>query len=254
MPGRQGDVQECPITDIMPYNQSLPRREEDVHATKRSHAVFSFKYYFRSRKVFHSCNQRERIFQIEIDPKAGAYRVTRNGREILQEDKRITFENKGLDVVVSLIDRQFLLALNDQTVFCLPIDDADLKTEATSQPFAIGTQGLGVVVENLRIYRDVYYTHPIGWNDRWALEKPVHLGEDEYFVLGDNSSIAEDSRTWPGRVIRGRQLVNRQAFNDLVSCQIKYTWSLAFSGSRSKPNWVYSVGIKLKELFDRKLK
>jgi signal peptidase I len=199
MPGRQSEIQECPITDIMAYNQSLPRREEDVHALNDLMLSFRLNTTSGRGKFFIRANNGREVFQVEIDPKTGNYRVTRSGREILQEDKQITLENKGLDVVVSLIDRQFLLALNDQTVFCLPMDDADLQTEATSQPLAIGTQGLGVVVDNLRIYRDIYYTHPVGWNGRWALEKPVQLREDEYFVLGDNSSIAEDSRTWPDR-------------------------------------------------------
>ena len=45
----------------------------------------------------------------------------------------------------------------------------------------------------------MYYTRPIGRDSRWAQDKPVHLGPNEYLVLGDNSSISEDSRTWPDR-------------------------------------------------------
>ena len=48
------------------------------------------------------------------------------------------------------------------------------------------------------MYRDVYYTHPIGLQGRWGLDEPVRLAADEYYVLGDNSPISEDSRTWPG--------------------------------------------------------
>lgn len=103
---------------------------------------------------------------------------------------------KNLAVLVSLIDRQFLLALSGRTVLCLPMDDPVSRAESTAQPFAIGSNGLGVVMDDVRIYRDVYYTHPIGLQGGRALEKPSHLGEDEYFVLGDNSQIAEDSRTW----------------------------------------------------------
>ena len=93
----------------------------------------------------------------------------------------------------------FLLAVNNQTVFCLPLDDPVLASEPTSQPFAIGIERLGAEVTALRIYRDVYYTCPIGGDNRWRREKPIHLGSNQYMVLGDNSPISEDSRTWQDR-------------------------------------------------------
>ncbi|MGA2799405.1 MAG: signal peptidase I, partial [Thermoguttaceae bacterium] len=199
IPEREGEVQECPITDIMAYNQSLPRREEDVHAVNDLMLSFRLMKIVGPGNFFIRATYGKDVFQVEIDHKAGSYRVTRNGREIMAEENRVVLENEDLKIVVSLIDRQFLLAINDRTVFCLPMDDLVLPIEPTSQPFAIGIEGLGVTVEDLRIYRDVYYTHPIGRDSRWAEDKPVHLGENEYFVLGDNSSISEDSRTWPGR-------------------------------------------------------
>jgi len=197
IPLGQGEVQECPITDIMAYNQSLPRREEDVHAISDLMLSFRLMKTFGQGKFFIRADYGKDVFLLEIDPEAGIYRINRNNREISPEDNRIALENKALDVVVSLIDRQFLLALNDRTVYCLPMDDPVPRTEPTSQPFAIGTTGLGVVVEDLRIYRDIYYTHPIGRGRRWLQENSTQLGDNEYFVLGDNSSIAEDSRTWP---------------------------------------------------------
>jgi signal peptidase I len=199
IPDRQGEVQECPVTDIMAYNQSLPRREEDVNAMNDLMLSFRLMKIIGTGKFFIRANNDKDVFQIEIDHKAAAYRATRNGTEILPKKNHIALENESLNIVVSLIDRQFLFAINDQTAFCLPIDDPALLPEPTSQPFAIGIEGLEAVVEDLRIYRDVYYTHPIGRDNRWALDKPFHLGENEYFVLGDNSSISEDSRTWPNR-------------------------------------------------------
>jgi signal peptidase I len=199
MSDQEGEVQECPITDIMAYNQSLPRREEDVHALYDLMLSFRLMKIAGPGKFLIRATYGKDLFQVEIDHKAGAYRVTRNGREIMAEENRIALVNEDLNIVVSLIDRQFLLAINDQTVYCLPIDDLVLPIEPTSQPFAIGVEGLQVAVEDLRIYRDVYYTRPIGWDNRWAQDKPVRLGDNEYFVLGDNSSISEDSRTWPGR-------------------------------------------------------
>jgi len=56
-----------------------------------------------------------------------------------------------------------------------------------------------VVLGDVKVYRDVYYTHPIGSEARWGLAEPVRLADHEYFVLGDNSPVSDDSRTWPER-------------------------------------------------------
>ncbi|MGD0656104.1 MAG: signal peptidase I, partial [Thermoguttaceae bacterium] len=156
IPLGQGEVQECPITDIMAYNQSLPRREEDVHAMSDLMLSFRLMKTFGQGKFFIRADYGKDVFLLEIDPEAGIYRINRNDREISPVYNRIALENKALDVIVSLIDRQFLLAFNDRTVFCLPMDDPIPRTEPTSQSFAIGTTGLGVVVEDLQIYRDIY--------------------------------------------------------------------------------------------------
>ncbi len=41
-------------------------------------------------------------------------------------------------------------------------------------------------------------------------EKGFHLSAGEYFVLGDNSSISEDSRVWPsGPAVSAEALIGR---------------------------------------------
>jgi signal peptidase I len=54
-------------------------------------------------------------------------------------------------------------------------------------------------LRHFRLYRDVHY----GQQGSNAVRgKSVHLGMDQYFMLGDNSPNSEDSRFWPdaGRV------------------------------------------------------
>lgn len=63
-----------------------------------------------------------------------------------------------------------------------------------STPLAIGVRGCQVEVQRVRLYRDVHYTS----RGRNAVAgQTITLARDEYFVLGDNSPIAEDSRCWP---------------------------------------------------------
>ena len=72
------------------------------------------------------------------------------------------------------------------------------------------------MIEELKVHRDVYYTTPIGYEQRPGLAGPLMLGDGadaEYYVLGDASFISEDSRNWSGspglprRLIVGKPLI-----------------------------------------------
>ncbi|MGZ0162617.1 MAG: signal peptidase I [Planctomycetales bacterium] len=73
-------------------------------------------------------------------------------------------------------------------------------------PVAFGSRRGSVQVSSVKLYRDVHYTTE---NQRHATERPLKLGDDEFFFLGDNSPVSLDSRGWVSPVVPRRLLVGR---------------------------------------------
>ena len=69
--------------------------------------------------------------------------------------------------------------------------------------------GLQVTLGELAVYRDIYYSRQAVGEVYDAESARLRLGSDEYYLLGDNSPISLDSRTWGGvsaRLLLGRPL------------------------------------------------
>ena len=77
---------------------------------------------------------------------------------------------------------------------------------------SLGVRGGALEVTDLRIYRDIYYTSSLASTPRYShgMSTAVKLGSDDYFVLGDNSPVSNDSRFWTEcPVVRGSMFVGR---------------------------------------------
>lgn len=143
-------------------------------------------------------------------------------------------------VEMSLFDQQVLLVINDQEVFTpwamevdhkktveiiaestksfvetssnglnkivkQKTDELKVKQARLRQPIRIGARGTHVKVSDLKVYRDVYYRTEELVNN----ELSQQLGEEELFVLGDNSPISIDSRAWPEGTIKVPLLIGK---------------------------------------------
>jgi signal peptidase I len=144
--------------------------------------------------------------------------LTRNERKIPLFNCQNPFANrelcrKPIRLEVAVFDRRVQAEIDGRPIFDpYEYDDAAPRRPSTDTPVALGVVGGAVDVREFRIYRDVYYTSTLANTPRHPHGKfsTVRLGADEYFVLGDNSPISNDSRFWPdGPVVKGSMFVGR---------------------------------------------
>jgi hypothetical protein len=103
------------------------------------------------------------------------------------------------------MDRQVLLAVAGKLAFKpLSYVPAVEHGPAPRRPVRFGAKGAAVEVSSLKLFRDVYYTDDPG---RRAIDAPVELKSDEYFVLGDNSPVSKDSRSWAENVVLTNEML-----------------------------------------------
>src|SRR5208337_1399841 len=162
-------------------------------------------------------------FLVQIDPGAGKYVVLKNREEIRQAfpsaSGNLPGSLLGQTIEVSLFDRQFLFSIAGRTLVRANIDTPG-PPPFSDKPLAIGVQGLVLAVDRLRVYRDVYYIEPPFAASRGDATSGV-VGADVYFVLGDNSPVSEDSRTWTeNRFVSLKSLVGKPFVVIYPACEI----------------------------------
>ena len=223
IPGGDNAQSPARITDYGFYNRGRLQRNEDIHPM--ADVAMSFRIeeiHGRGRLWLQATDGRDE-FMVRIDPQAKNFAVVRNRQALAGASGDLPGSLRGQTIEVSLFDRQFLLALGGRTLVTANIDTPGPPPPA-DQPLAIGVEGLGVVVDHLRVYRDVYYTEP----PFAAAGRPLAgqgasscvLGADEYFVVGDNSPVSEDSRTWTkDRFVSLKSLVGKPFVVILPSCE-----------------------------------
>ena len=144
--------------------------------------------------------------------------VRRNGRLLKPGNARgglrpRAIGERGSLVEVSVTDRRLAASVDGRPLFDpYDYDDATPGLGSGEGPIAFGATGGAVRVSDVRIFRDVYYTNGLAYTSRRAfgVDTPYKLGPDEFFVLGDNSPVSNDSRFWsdspvvPGDLFLGK--------------------------------------------------
>ena len=111
------------------------------------------------------------------------------------------------------MDRRLTVALDGELLFDpIDYDHPAVGAGPGDRPVALGVRGGAMTLADLRIYRDIYYTSALANTPRrpFGVDAPYQLGPDEFFVLGDNSPVSNDSRFWedspvvPGDLFLGK--------------------------------------------------
>jgi signal peptidase I len=186
---REGDHVPVPVRDVMVALRLHVERGEGEFAIELTDGATQFTV------VFDYAREQARLYAGDNTDAVAT--------ESLRSDASL--ERSSL-IELSSFDQQILVALDGQPLlgpwtFTTPED-----TPPPRYPVQFGARGLDATVSDLVVYRDVYYTTSRGRN---AVQRPYQLGDDELFVLGDNSPVSHDSRRWSDGAVPTSLLIGK---------------------------------------------
>lgn len=208
-----------PITDDYGYNRAdaglVPMRVRDIML--ECEVAFDSD----SGQMLFEIGDGRQTYRLTIDRSHNSAQLTTEGSSepLRTAAIRGSAIHKRFRLELSIFDRQVLAAIDGTLVF--PAWKCDLvHAEPPRTPLRIGACGASARVSELKVYRDIYYTRGQGRN---AVDRPLQLAADEYFVLGDNSPVSNDGRSWVDGAVRESQLIGKPIFVHLPSQPGQFT-------------------------------
>ena len=146
-------------------------------------------------------------FAALFEPAAKRLILTANGRELQRANLNRSFGGSPAKIEFGLCDQQVLLAIQGRTVFRHAYRPDRKPKSSVLHPIEIGAQDLEVELNDLQLWRDIYYLEPLGTSRAWRAEQA--LGPSEYALLGDNPPVSDDSRIWREPAVGRSRLVGQ---------------------------------------------
>jgi signal peptidase I len=195
-----------PILDDLAYNQDEPRELVPVPDV-----------ILRCRVAIHGSGQlwlraddgRKR-FEIDLDADTGRGELWSGGQRLERFSAGRGALDRPTEVMLALVDAQLRFSLGGRQLVDYAYDPAGYECQPSARPLAIGAQAASLSVSDVQVLRDVYYLS----SGAGGSAAPRRLGGDEYWLLGDNSAVSIDSRSWPAaraNLFIGKVLIHRPA-------------------------------------------
>ena len=187
--------QPSPVEDNYGFNTSVRRSLNEVNdllvevdLTHVEQSSYAFEIH---RRVPHA------TFNVRCTMLGGSsseihcqMRVVSDGKSQLTENTATVQRARQLTAGLQNVDGRILFTIDDQHVF-----EHALPPSSGSQPLPFLSLGLpkdeSVALRSLKISRDAYFFQP---EVRPSLQLPLTLAADEYYVVGDNLPVSDDSR------------------------------------------------------------
>jgi signal peptidase I len=210
---------EGPVTDEYGYNRAdlglVPLRVRDI--------MLECNVAFDSDagQVMFEIGDGWQTYRLTIDRSRKEARLTAANRDELLRSAALP-RNPGRRpsrIELSIFDRQVIAAMDGMPLFPAWACETG-RSEPPRRPLRIGACGAVVQVAALKVYRDIHYTRGQGRN---GIDRPIRLAADEYFVLGDNSPVSNDGRSWIDGAVRESQLIGKPLVVHLPSRPGEFT-------------------------------
>jgi len=161
-------------------------------------------------------------FQTVLDFAGGTVRLIRRGNaEIVRSARLPDAKGSGTyDVEFSCFDAQAVVAVNGRELFDPYLFERSSPLTPVRSPLRLNASGIDCAVDNLKLYRDVYYTSRPD-----ATRREFSLGPGSFFVLGDNSPVSVDSRVWNDPRVPREAFIGKPLVVHLPSRQAHWDWN-----------------------------
>jgi signal peptidase I len=204
------------MTDFHGYNGNEPRDPNEIKDVGMEARVTLSGSIESISIALRSC--RDRFALLIPTTNARAIELMRNGTRVPIRNRSNPFAERRLWprtvlLEAALMDGRFQAAIDGRLLFePFDYDDPVSKAPTSESLLELGVRGGDLEVREMRVYRDIYYTGTLANTPRQGhgIRSGVKLGDDEFFVLGDNSPVSNDSRFWSeGPVVRGSMFVGK---------------------------------------------
>ncbi|HAW28961.1 MAG TPA: hypothetical protein DCY03_12705, partial [Planctomycetaceae bacterium] len=127
------------------------------------------------------------------------------------------FRSQPVKLEMSVMDRQVLFAINGELAYQpLLFSKNSEPREEIRIPLQFGARGGTFKLTGMKLFRDIHYTRGKALH---GVDEPYQLDQNSYFMLGDNSPVSLDSRSWADGKVDQKYLLGKPFLVHLPSRQ-----------------------------------